>query len=164
MKQKTRLFKNKTAFCGGIFFPRQSYATNMVTSSRIYVKTSLLRTAGMKCFKSSSQIMKCREAGGMCPRFQSNTSPVEKNFCCSHFPAFVYYLGWNGLWKWMKNVVLLDICLRKLTLAPQWKRVIREILGRLSAAGPRPVRQTIPFSFLLSALTRESRMLKLISL
>lgn len=43
----------------------------------------------------------------------------------------------------MKNVVLLDICLRKLTLAPQRKQVIKEILGRLSAAGPRPVKQTI---------------------
>lgn len=133
---------------------QQSYATNMVTWSRINVKTSLLRTAGVdKCFKSSSQIMKCRKAGGMCPRFQSNTSSGYKRTSVARIFQLLSIISLEMGWKWMKNVVLLDICLRELTLAPQWKQVIKEILGRRSATGP--VKQTIPFFFLFCSLTRE---------
>lgn len=89
----------------------------------------------------------------MFPRFQSNAARMKRASvaCIFHFLSIIpSEMGW----KWMNNVVLLDIWLRKLTLAKQWKQVIEDVLGRLSAVGDGPVKQTVPFQF--SPLTRES--------
>lgn len=71
-----RVFKNKKKlFCGGTF-SRLSYATNMVAGNRIYVKTSLLRAAGMNVPKAARS--QAAEGGKMCPRFQSNAFQMKR--------------------------------------------------------------------------------------
>lgn len=76
-----------------------------------------------------------------------NQTP-ERNFCCM-FSSLLSIISSEMGWKWMKNVVLSDICLRKLTFEREWKPVIKEILDRPSAGGPKPVKQSklFPFNF-----------------